>query len=318
MSSLHGKNEMKVFTGNSNSLLSQRIVEYIGTRLGDCEVKKFADGEINVRINETVRGFDIYLIQSISNPVNDNLMELLIMIDALKRASASSISIIIPYYGYARQDRKARGRDPITAKLIANLLTVSGADRVATIDLHAEQIQGFFDIPLDNLWSFPVFANYFLEEKKINTQDIVVVSPDVGGVKRARKLAQKLSSPLAILDKRRPKDNVAEIVNVIGDVKNKECILFDDLIDTGGSIIGAAEALMKNGAKKITACATHGIFSKNAIENLHNSMLDEIVVTDSIHHENLTDKYKIISVAPLFGEAVVRIRKNLSVSILFR
>jgi ribose-phosphate pyrophosphokinase len=309
---------MKVFTGNSNTPLAQKIVEYIGTRMGDCEVTSFADGEINVRINETVRGYDVYLIQSISDPVNDNLMELLIMIDALKRASAASISLIIPYYGYARQDRKARGRDPITAKLVANLLTTAGANRVATVDLHAEQIQGFFDIPLDNLWSFPVFATYFLEEKNINPENTVVVSPDVGAVKRARKFAEKLSTSLAILDKRRPKDNVAEIVNVIGDVKDKDCILFDDIIDTGGSLIGAAEAIMKNGAKSVTAAATHGVLSKEAKQKLQNSIIEQVIVTDTIYHKDLPDKFKVISVAPLFGEAVVRIRKNLSVSILFQ
>jgi len=316
--SLVGRSEMKVFAGNSNPALANKIVEYMGTRLGDCEVKTFSDGEINVKINETVRGYDVYLIQSISQPVNENLMELLIMIDALKRASAASISVIMPYYGYARQDRKARGRDPITAKLVANLLTTAGANRVVTIDLHAEQIQGFFDIPLDNLWSFPVFADHFTEEQNINPEEYVVVSPDVGAVKRARKFAEKISTPLAILDKRRPKDNVAEIVNVIGDVKDKKCILIDDIIDTGGSLIGATEALLNAGAKEVTACATHGILSKDAIDKMQNSRLSNIIVTDTIYHDKLPDKFKTLSVAPLFGEAVVRIRKNLSVSILFR
>jgi len=316
--SLVGRSEMKVFAGNSNPALANKIVEYMGTRLGDCEVTTFSDGEINVKINETVRGYDVYLIQSVSQPVNENLMELLIMIDALKRASAASISVIMPYYGYARQDRKARGRDPITAKLMANLLTTAGASRVVTIDLHAEQIQGFFDIPLDNLWSFPVFADYFTEELEADPNDYVVVSPDVGAVKRARKFAEKISAPLAILDKRRPKDNVAEIVNVIGDVKGKKCILIDDIIDTGGSLIGAADALIKSGAKEVTACATHGILSKDAINKMQNSQLSNIIVTDTIYHDKLPDKFKTLSVAPLFGEAVVRIRKNLSVSILFR
>ena len=311
-----GNSEMKVFTGNSNLPLAQKIVEYIGTRLGDCQVSHFADGEINVKINETVRGYDVYVIQSVSNPVNDNLMELLVMVDALKRASAGSITIIIPYYGYARQDRKAKGRDPITAKLVANLLTVAGANRVATIDLHAEQIQGFFDIPVDNLWSFPIFASYFKENE--NLDDYIVVSPDVGGVKRARKFAEKLGVPLAILDKRRPKDNVAEIMHVIGEVEGKRCILFDDIIDTGGSIVGATEALIKNGAETVTACATHGIFSKTAKEKLQNSKLDKVIVTDTIYHKELPEKFEVLSVAPMFGEAVVRIRKNLSVSILFR
>jgi len=316
--SLVGRSEMKVFAGNSNPALANKSVEYMGTRLGDCEVTTFSDGEINVKINETVRGYDVYLIQSISQPVNENLMELLIMIDALKRASAASISVIMPYYGYARQDRKARGRDPITAKLMANLLTTAGASRVVTIDLHAEQIQGFFDIPLDNLWSFPVFADYFTEDLEMDPEEYIVVSPDVGGVKRARKFAEKISTPLAILDKRRPKDNVAEIVNVIGEVQGKKCILFDDLIDTGGSIIGATEALLNAGAKEVTACATHGILSKDAVSKMQNSQLSNIIVTDTIYHDKLPDKFKILSVAPLFGEAVVRIRKNLSVSILFR
>jgi ribose-phosphate pyrophosphokinase len=245
-------------------------------------------------------------------------MELLIMIDALKRASAGSISVIIPYYGYARQDRKARGRDPITAKLVANLITVAGATRVVTIDLHAEQIQGFFDIPVDNLWSYPIFAKYFLEEIKISSSNTVVVSPDVGGVKRARKFAEKLGCPLAILDKRRPKDNVAEIITLIGDVKGANCILFDDIIDTGGSLIAASETLDKAGAKSIIACATHGVFSQNAVENLQNSRIDKIIVTDTIYHKQLPDKFVELPCSSLLGEAIVRIRKNLSVSILFR
>ncbi|HQP58862.1 MAG TPA: ribose-phosphate pyrophosphokinase [Petrotogaceae bacterium] len=316
--SIVGRSEMKVFSGNSNLPLAQKIVEYIGSRLGDCELSKFANGEINVRINETVRGYDVYVIQSISEPVNDNLMELLIMIDALKRASSGSISVIIPHYGYARQDRKAKGRDPISAKLVANLLTSAGADRIVTIDLHSEQIQGFFDIPVDNLWSFPVFAEHFSNCKDIDLNDVVVVSPDVGGVKRARKFAEKLSTPLAILDKRRPKDNVAEIVNVIGDVRDKTCIMFDDMIDTGGSLIESSQALEKNGAKKIIACATHGILSKDAKDRLQKSNIHKVIITDSIKHNDLPEKFEVLSVAPFFGEAVVRIRKNLSVSILFK
>ncbi|HHV00884.1 MAG: ribose-phosphate pyrophosphokinase [Defluviitoga tunisiensis] len=310
--------QFKIFAGNSNPPLAKKIGEYMGTRLGDCEVSTFADGEINVRINETVRGFDVYVIQSFSPPVNNHIMELLIMIDALKRASAGSISVIIPYYGYARQDRKARGRDPITAKLVANLITVAGATRVVTIDLHAEQIQGFFDIPVDNLWSYPIFTKYFLEEIKIPSKNTVVVSPDVGGVKRARKFAEKLGCPLAILDKRRPKDNVAEIINLIGDVKDANCILFDDIIDTGGSLLAASEALNKAGAKSIIACATHGVFSQNAVENLQNSRIDKIIVTDTIYHKQLPDKFIELPCSSLLGEAIVRIRKNLSVSILFR
>ncbi|PNR95634.1 ribose-phosphate pyrophosphokinase [Petrotoga sp. 9PWA.NaAc.5.4] len=310
--------QFKVFSGNSNPPLARKIVEYMGTRLGDCEVSKFADGEVNVRINETVRGFDAYIIQSTSSPVNDNLMELLIMIDALKRASAASISVIIPYFGYSRQDRKARGRDPITAKLVANLITTAGATRVVTIDLHAEQIQGFFDIPVDNLWSYPIFARYFLEEMKVQPKNTVIVSPDVGGVKRARKFAEKLGSPLAILDKRRPKDNVAEVTTVIGDVSGANCIIFDDIIDTGGSLVAAAEILHVHGANSIIACATHGVFSQNAVEKLQNSNIDKIIVTDTIYHNELPDKFVELPSSSLLGEAIVRIRKNLSVSILFR
>jgi len=312
------ENQFKVFAGNSNVPLAKKIVEYMGTRLGDCEVSTFADGEVNVKINETVRGFDVYIIQSIAPPVNNNIMELLIMIDALRRASAASISVIIPYFGYARQDRKARGRDPITAKLVANLITTAGATRVVTIDLHAEQIQGFFDIPVDNLWSFPIFSKYFLEEMKLEQNETVVVSPDVGGVKRARKFAQKLGSALAILDKRRPKDNVAEVINVIGEVEDSNCIIFDDIIDTGGSLVAAADVLHSKGAKKIIAAATHGIFSQNAVERLQNSSIDKIIVTDTIYHKELPDKFVKLDSSELLGEAIVRIRKNLSVSILFR
>jgi ribose-phosphate pyrophosphokinase len=312
------ENQFKVFAGNSNIPLAKKIVEYMGTRLGDCEVSTFSDGEVNVKINETVRGFDVYIIQSIAPPVNKNFMEMLIMIDALRRASAASISVIIPYFGYARQDRKARGRDPITAKLVANLITTAGATRVVTIDLHAEQIQGFFDIPVDNLWSFPIFSKFFIEEMKLSPKDTVVVSPDVGGVKRARKFAEKIGCSLAILDKRRPKDNVAQVINVIGDVEGENCIIFDDIIDTGGSLSAAADVLRQKGAKNIIAAATHGIFSNGAVTNLQNSNIDKIIVTDTIYHNELPDKFVLLSSSTLLGEAIVRIRKNLSVSILFR
>ncbi|PLV60280.1 ribose-phosphate pyrophosphokinase [Thermotoga sp. KOL6] len=311
-------NEMKVFAGNSNRPLAERIAKYLNLQLGDCEVGRFADGEINVRINETVRGHDIFLIQSTSPPVNENLMELLIMIDAFKRASANTIAVVIPYYGYARQDRKAKGRDPISAKLVANLLTVAGATRVLTVDLHAEQIQGFFDIPVDNLWSYPVFAEELQKRENIVPEETVVVSPDVGGVRRARRMAERLKTSLAILDKRRPSDNVAEVVNIIGEVKNKLVILFDDIIDTAHSIVKGAEALKRAGAKKIIACATHGVFSENALERIENSPIDTVYITDTINHERLPGKVKVISVANLIGEAIMRIRKHLSVSILFR
>jgi len=309
---------MKVFSGNANRPLAEKIANYLNLQLGDCEVGRFADGEINVRINETVRGHDIFLIQPTSPPVNENLMELLIMIDALKRASANTIAVVIPYYGYARQDRKAKGRDPISAKLVANLITVAGATRVLTVDLHAEQIQGFFDIPVDNLWSYPVFAEELLKRENIVPEETVVVSPDVGGVRRARRMAERLKTSLAILDKRRPSDNVAEVVNIIGEVKDKVVIMFDDIIDTAHSIVKGAEALKNAGAKKIIACATHGVFSNRALERIENSSIDTVYITDTIYHEDLPEKVKVISVANLIGEAIMRIRKHLSVSTLFR
>jgi len=312
------KNELKIFSGNSNRILAEKVAKHVGIKLGDCDVGRFADGEINVRINETVRGHDVFIIQSISPPVNENLMELLILIDAFKRASANTVAVVIPYYGYARQDRKARGRDPISAKLVANLLTVAGATRILTVDLHAEQIQGFFDIPVDNLWSFPVFVKALKNCDDLKNEDIVIVSPDVGGVRRARRMAEKLSTPLAILDKRRPKDNVAEIVNVIGDVREKVAILFDDIIDTAGSLVRGAEALKDMGAKRIIACATHGIFSNGALDRIENSVIEKVYITDTIYHKNLPDKIEVLSIAPLLGEAIMRIRRNLSISILFR
>ncbi|RKX52352.1 MAG: ribose-phosphate pyrophosphokinase, partial [Thermotoga sp.] len=277
------KNELKIFSGNSNRALAEKVAKHVGIELGDCDVGRFADGEINVRINETVRGHDVFIIQSTSPPVNENLMELLILIDAFKRASANTVAVVIPYYGYARQDRKARGRDPISAKLVANLLTVAGATRILTVDLHAEQIQGFFDIPVDNLWSFPVFVKALRNCEDLKDEDIVIVSPDVGGVRRARRMAEKLSTSLAILDKRRPKDNVAEVVNVIGDVKGKVAILFDDIIDTAGSLVQGAEALKRIGAKRIIACATHGIFSDGALERIENSPIEKVYITDTIY-----------------------------------
>lgn len=311
------KNEMKIFSGNANRELAIKVSEYIGTRLADCEVGRFADGEINVKIGETVRGHDTFIIQPTCPPVNENLMELLIMIDALKRASANSIAVVIPYYGYARQDRKAKGRDPITAKLVANLLTVAGATRVMTVDLHSEQIQGFFDIPLDNLWSFPIFAKK-LKEDKIVDDDYVIVSPDVGGVKRARLFAERLGGPLAILDKRRPKDNVAEILNIIGEVEGKTAIIVDDIADTARSLVNAAKAIKEKGAKRVIACITHPVLSDGAIERIQNSEIEKIYISDSISHSNLPDKFSVVSLAPLLGEAIVRVRKNLSISILFR
>ena len=310
-------NEMKIFAGSANLALSKSIADYLGVHLGDCHTKRFSDGEINLKIDETVRGHDIFVIQSTCSPANENLMELLIMIDAFRRASAHSISVVIPYYGYARQDRKARGRDPITAKLVANLITTAGASRIITIDLHAEQIQGFFDIPVDNLWSFPVFSKFF-SGRFFNKDETVVVSPDIGGVKRASKFAAKLGVPLEILDKRRPKDNVAEMVHIIGEVEGKTAIIFDDIIDTGRSLVEASKMLKSNGAQRIFACATHGVLSGEAKEIIAGSELEKVFITDTIHHDDLPENIRMLSIAPLLAEALTRVRKNLSVSILFR
>lgn len=310
-------NEMKIFAGSANLALSKSIADYLGVHLGDCHTKRFSDGEINLKIDETVRGHDIFVIQSTCSPANENLMELLVMIDAFRRASAHSISVVIPYYGYARQDRKARGRDPITAKLVANLITTAGASRIITIDLHAEQIQGFFDIPVDNLWSFPVFSKFF-SGRFFNKDETVVVSPDIGGVKRASKFAAKLGVPLAILDKRRPKDNVAEMVHIIGEVEGKTAIIFDDIIDTGRSLVEASKMLKSNGAQRIFACATHGVLSGEAKEIIAGSELEKVFITDTIHHDDLPENIRMLSIAPLLAEALTRVRKNLSVSILFR
>lgn len=310
-----GMDEIKLFSGSSNLPLAEKIAEYINVKLGKMELGRFADGEVNVRIGETVRGYDVFLVQSTNPPVNENLMELLIMIDAFKRASARSVVAVIPYYGYARQDRKARGRDPISAKLVANLLTTAGASRIITMDLHSEQIQGFFDIPLDNLQSFPIFLEKF---KSCDRAETVVVSPDIGGVKRASKFAEKLGVSLAILDKRRPKDNVAEIVNFIGDVEGKIAIIFDDIIDTARSLVESAKVVERMGAKKIIACATHALFSGEAIERIMDSPIEKVYITDTIHHENLPDKFEILTISRLFGETIMRIVNNLSVSILFR
>lgn len=311
-------NEMKVFSGSSNKQLAEKIAKYIGINLGKCEVKRFSDGEINIRVDETVRGHDIFIIQPTCPPVNENLMELLVMMDALRRASARSITAVIPYYGYARQDRKARGRDPITAKLVANLITVSGASRVMTIDLHAEQIQGFFDIPVDNLWGFPIFKKHLEEKTEISKKELVVVSPDIGGVKRASKFAERLGVPLAILDKRRPKDNIAEIVHVIGEVENRTAVIFDDIIDTGRSLVEAAKMIKSKGVNKVYACATHAVLSGSAKQIISDSPIEKVFISDTIHHPELPEKFEVVSVAGLLGEALMRVRKNLSVSILFR
>ena len=308
--------EIKVFSGNANKELAKKICENMDTRLGDCEVSTFSDGEINVDIRETVRGADVFIIQPTCSPVNDNLMELLIMIDAVKRASAGRVNAVIPYYGYARQDRKTRAREPITAKLVANLITVAGADRVVSMDLHAGQIQGYFDIPVDHLSGIPLLANYF---KNIIDEDTVIVSPDLGGVTRARTFANILDLPIAIIEKRRPKANVSEVMNVIGDIEGKNVILVDDIADTAGTIVKAASVLKSFGAKKVYGCATHGVLSGAAIERIHDSVMEKFVITDTIPLPELVkiDKIDIVSVAPLFAEAIKRINSNQSVSIIF-
>ena len=310
--------EIKIIAGNSNMELAQKIADYIGVKVADCQVTTFSDGEISVNINETVRGCDVFVVQSTNNPVNENLMELLIMIDALRRASAGRITAVIPYYGYARQDRKAKARDPITAKLVANLITAAGADRVLTMDLHAAQIQGYFDIPLDHRLGGSLLANYFNEK---NIEDLVVVSPDLGSVTRSRKFANQLEGevPLAIIDKRRPKANVCEVMNLIGDVKGKNVIMLDDMIDTAGTITNAANALKEFGAKNIYACCTHAVLSGPAIERIENSAISELIVLDTIRlpKEKELDKIKVLTVAEMFGEAIKKIFSNESVSVLF-
>ena len=316
----HGK-DVKVFSGNSNPKLAQEICKLMGTKLGESEVKSFADGEVSVSLYETVRGSDVFVVQSTCKPVNDNLMELLIMIDALKRASAGRITAVIPYFGYARQDRKAKARDPISAKLVANMITAAGADRVLTMDLHAAQIQGFFDIPVDNLLGNPVFVDYYAKKFGDKCEDMGVVSPDVGSVARARAFAQKLHMNLAIVDKRRQKANQCEVMNVIGDVSGKDCILFDDMVDTAGSLCNAAKAIVEvGGANHVYACASHGVLSGPAIERINNSVITEVALLDSIPAIDpaLSPKIKYLTVAPMFAEAIERIYQEVSISKLFR
>jgi len=315
---VHGK-EIKIFTGNSNTDLSNEIALHLGIKMGNALVTTFCDGEISVNIHESVRGDDVFVIQSVCHPVNNNLMELLIMIDAFKRASAGQITAVIPYYGYARQDRKAKARDPITAKLIADLITSAGADRVLTMDLHAPQIQGFFNIPLDHLIGGPILAKYFIDRGFLANEDVVVVSPDLGSVSRARSFAQRLNVPLAIIDKRRPKVNMVEIMNVIGDIENKRVLLIDDLTDTAGTLAQSAHVLMANGAKEIYACCTHAVLSGEAIRNLAESPITEMVITNTIPlpREKHLEKIKVLSVAPIFAEAIKRIYEDVPVSPLF-
>ncbi|OOB77462.1 MAG: ribose-phosphate pyrophosphokinase [Epulopiscium sp. Nuni2H_MBin003] len=311
--------DIKVFTGNAHKELALATAQELGITLGRAEVTAFSDGEINVKIDEKVRGADVFIIQPTSTPTNEHLMELLIMMDAMKRASAGRVTAVMPYYGYARQDRKTRARDPISAKLVADLLETAGADRILTMDLHCAQIQGFFNLPVDHLVGMPVITKYYYEKFNEDMSDVVAVSPDLGSVGRVRGFATKLDTPLAIIDKRRPEANQSEIMNIIGDVKDKKVILIDDMIDTAGTICNAASALKEKGAAKIYACCTHGVLSGPAVSRIQNSVIEELVVLDtiSIPEAKKIDKLQEIHVAPLFADAIRRIHEDLSVSKLF-
>ena len=315
----HGK-DIKIFAGRSNRPLAEAICREMGQHLGNAEVGAFSDGENFVSIYETVRGSDVFVVQSTCAPVNDNLMEMLIMIDAFKRASAGRITAVIPYFGYARQDRKTKPRDPISAKLVANMIATAGADRVLTMDLHASQIQGFFDIPVDNLLGNPIFTEHFEQRFGHDAEGTIVVSPDVGSVARARAFAQKLGMGLAIVDKRRQKANSSEVMNIIGDVRGKRVILFDDMVDTGGSLCGAAQAMVElGGATEVYACASHGVLSGPAVERIEKSVLKELIFLDTVppRPDVKCDKIKYLSVAHMFAEAIERIYEEVSVSKLF-
>ncbi len=316
----HGK-EIKVFSGNSNPKLANQICNQLFKNLGDCTCAHFADGECSISVHEPVRGADVFIVQSTSKPVNDNLMEMLVMIDAMRRASAGRITAVIPYFGYARQDRKAKSRDPISAKLVANLITAAGADRVLTMDLHAAQIQGFFDIPVDNLFGAPLFAKHYIDVFGKDNDDIMVVSPDVGSTARARNFSMKLGCNMAIVDKRREKANQSEVMNIIGNVEGKTCILLDDMVDTAGSLVGAAQAIAEiGGAKEVFACASHGVLSGPAIERIDNICIKELLLLDTIPYpENAQpcEEIKYMSVAPVFAEAIQRVYEEISISNLF-
>ena len=310
---------MKLLTGNSNKTLSKDIAKYLKSKLVNSSIRKFADGEIYIEINENIRGNSIFIIQSVSSPANDNLMELLLCIDALKRSSAKNITAVIPYFGYARQDRKVVPRTSISAKLVSNLITKAGADRIVTVDLHAGQIQGFFDIPVDNLFATPIFARHI--KKKIKTKNIICVAPDVGGTERARALGKILNVGLAIVDKRRPKPGHSQVMNVIGDVKNQTCIIVDDIIDSGGTIVNAASALKKRGAKDVFVYITHGVLSGEAVKKIKNSAIKNLVITDTIDNWAKTKNVKnieILQISSLMGEAIKRISNSTSVSDLFK
>ena len=312
--------KLKIFTGNANPKLAKEIVDYLGLELGKAFVGKFNNGEIQVLIDESVRGKDVFVIQPTCQPANDTLMELLIMADALKRASAKHITAVVPYYGYARQDRKTRGREPITSKLVADLMTTAGITRVVTMDLHAGQIQGFFDVPVDHLGSASIIAKYLNQKKEeMDMGDIVVVSPDLGGVTRARDLADRINAPIAIIEKRRPRPGVAEVMNVIGDIKGKTCIIIDDIVDTAGSLCGGAKALQELGASRVYAACAHAVLTDPAVDRIKKSVISELIITNTIPlpDEKKIDKIKVLSVAPLLGEAIMRIFHDVSVSRLF-
>ncbi|MBQ1235309.1 MAG: ribose-phosphate pyrophosphokinase [Oscillospiraceae bacterium] len=315
---IHGK-DIKIFAGNSIPKVAGEMAEYLGLPMGKCEVKTFSDGETSVSIQETVRGSDVFLIQSTCEPVNEHLMQMLIMIDAFKRASAGSITAVMPYFGYARQDRKAKARDPISAKLVANMITTAGADRVLTMDLHAAQLQGYFDIPVDHLLGVPLLAPYFANKFKDQMDDVVVASPDLGSMTRVRNFANKLEAPIAIVEKRRARANVSEVMNIIGDVDGKKVILVDDMVDTAGTLCNAARALIARGATEVYACATHGVLSGPAIKNIQESPIKELVLLDTIPlpPEKQIDQIKTLPVAPVFAEAIARIYSDKPVSTLF-
>jgi ribose-phosphate pyrophosphokinase len=307
---------LKVFTGNANPALAAEICSYLGRKLGEASVRTFSDGEIYLQIQENVRGMDVFVVQSTCTPVDRNLFELLLMIDALRRASAERITAVLPYYGYARQDRKDKPRVPISAKLVASLLETAGADRILALDLHAAQIQGFFDIPVDHLFATPVLIEYFRNAQ----DDVIIVSPDAGGVERARAFAKRLNKPLAIVDKRREEANVAEVMNVIGEVRGKHCLIVDDLIDTAGTLVKGAEALLRNGAKAVSACATHAVLSGPAVQRIEQSHIAEVVLTNSIplsREAGRSDRIKSLSVASLLAKAILSIHEETSVSTLF-
>ncbi|WP_078576627.1 ribose-phosphate diphosphokinase [Salipaludibacillus agaradhaerens] len=317
MSSMRDLSKMKLFTLNSNIPLAEEIANHIGVELGDCSIKRFSDGEVQISIEETIRGFDTYLIQSTSEPGNEYLMELLIMIDALKRASAKTINVVIPYYGYSRQDRKARAREPITAKLIANLLEAAGATRVLSVDIHASQVQGFFNIPVDQLKTKALLSDYFINKQ---LDEIVVVAPENAGTARARGLADRLNAPIAFLDKQRSSDpNAVQGVHVIGDIEGKTAIIIDDMIDTARTVTSGSLALMKNGAKEVYACCSHGVLSEPAVERIRQSPLKEVIITNSIYQSEgkKDDKIISLSIGPLLAEGIMRVHNNESISTLF-